>query len=136
MNTIGTCSKNLSKPPPCSFGLPATSQQYFSLRTNQPSATSTFLSEQTSTSHQPPTKRTGCTIRTHNKIQIIYQYGMYRMVIVSFLLHYIQRKQALSSTSFAERARISVMGELGTEQVRPAFPACSTNLAKNEKEAV
>jgi hypothetical protein len=28
------------------------------------------------------------------------------------------------------------MGELGTEQVRPAFPACSTNLAKNEKEAV
>jgi hypothetical protein len=29
-----------SKPSPCSFGLSATSQQYFSLRTNQPSATS------------------------------------------------------------------------------------------------
>jgi hypothetical protein len=58
-----------------SFGLSATSQRYFSLRTNQPPATSTFLSEQTShqqpvnstflseqisTSHQPPTNRTGC----------------------------------------------------------------------------
>jgi hypothetical protein len=35
---------------------------YFSLGTNQPPATSQqyFLSEQTSTSHQPPAKRTGC----------------------------------------------------------------------------
>jgi hypothetical protein len=41
-----------------SHGLSATSQQYFSLRTNQQSAISTFLSEQTS--HQPPAKRTGC----------------------------------------------------------------------------
>jgi hypothetical protein len=38
---------------PCSFGLSATSQQYISLTTNQPPATSTLLSEQTSTSHQP-----------------------------------------------------------------------------------
>jgi hypothetical protein len=39
---------------PCLFGLSATSQQ-------QP-ANSTFLSEQTSTSHQPLAKRTGCQI--------------------------------------------------------------------------
>jgi hypothetical protein len=47
---------------PCSFGLSATSQQYFSLRTNQASATSQqyFLSEQTSTSHQPLAKRKDC----------------------------------------------------------------------------
>jgi hypothetical protein len=40
---------------PCSFGLSATSQQYFSLRTNQPSPTSqpAVHSEQTSTGHQP-----------------------------------------------------------------------------------
>jgi hypothetical protein len=42
---------------PCSLGLSATSQQYFSLTTNQPPATepasSTLLSEQTSISHQP-----------------------------------------------------------------------------------
>jgi hypothetical protein len=46
----------------CSFGLSVTSQQYFSLRTNQPPAISQqyFLSEQISTSHQPPAKRTGC----------------------------------------------------------------------------
>jgi hypothetical protein len=42
----------------CSFRLSATNQQYFSLRTNQQPASSTFLSEQTSTSHQPPAKRT------------------------------------------------------------------------------
>jgi hypothetical protein len=36
-----------------SFGLSATSQQYFSLRTNQQSVSSTFLSQQISTSHQP-----------------------------------------------------------------------------------
>jgi hypothetical protein len=41
------------KLPPCSFGLSATRQQYFSLRKNQQSACSTFLSEQISTSHQP-----------------------------------------------------------------------------------
>jgi hypothetical protein len=46
---------------PCSLGLSATSQQYFFLRINQPPATSQkyFISEQTSTSHQPPAKRTG-----------------------------------------------------------------------------
>jgi hypothetical protein len=36
----------------CSLGLSATSQQYFYLRTNQPPASSTFLSERTS--HQQP----------------------------------------------------------------------------------
>jgi hypothetical protein len=43
---------------PCSLGLSATSQEYFSFRTNQQPASSTFLSKQTSTSHQPPAKRT------------------------------------------------------------------------------
>jgi hypothetical protein len=35
------------------LGLSITSQQYFSLRTNQQLASSTFLSEQTNPSHQP-----------------------------------------------------------------------------------
>jgi hypothetical protein len=30
---------------------------------HQQSANNTFLSEQTSTSHQPPVKRTGCSLR-------------------------------------------------------------------------
>jgi hypothetical protein len=44
--------------PPYSFDLPATSQQYFlSEQTNhQQSANNTFLSNQISTSHQPPAK--------------------------------------------------------------------------------
>jgi hypothetical protein len=37
-------------------------QQYFSLRTNQPPVSSTFLSEQISTSHLPPAKRTDCIL--------------------------------------------------------------------------
>jgi hypothetical protein len=64
-----------------SFRLSVNSQQHFSLRTNQPpaisqasstflseqtshqqSASSSFLSQQISTSHQPPTKRTGCVL--------------------------------------------------------------------------
>jgi hypothetical protein len=44
---------------PCSLGLSATSQQYFSLRTNQQPASSTFLSEQISTSHQPNEQAVG-----------------------------------------------------------------------------
>jgi hypothetical protein len=44
---------------PCSFGLSVISQQYFSLRTNQQLAINTFISQQISTSHQPPAKRTG-----------------------------------------------------------------------------
>jgi hypothetical protein len=41
--------------PACSLGLSATSQQYFSLRTNQPSSNNIFLSEQSTpaTNHQP-----------------------------------------------------------------------------------
>jgi hypothetical protein len=42
----------------------ATNQQYFSLRTNQTPATSTFLSEQTSTSHEPPTNPTRWQLTT------------------------------------------------------------------------
>jgi hypothetical protein len=54
----------------CSLGLSATSQQYFSQNepatSNQPQpASSTFLSEQTSTSHQPPAYRTGISTTTH-----------------------------------------------------------------------
>jgi hypothetical protein len=46
----------------CSLGLSATTQQYFSLGTNQPPASSTLLSEQISTSHQSPANRTGCRL--------------------------------------------------------------------------
>jgi hypothetical protein len=42
-----------AKQAPCSLGLSATSQQYFSLTTNQQPASSTILSEQISISHQP-----------------------------------------------------------------------------------
>jgi hypothetical protein len=40
-------------------GLSATSQQYFSLTTNQPPATSQYSSLRTN-QHQPPANRTGC----------------------------------------------------------------------------
>jgi hypothetical protein len=38
---------------PCSFGLSATRQQYFSLRTNQPSATSQQYFSLRTNQHQP-----------------------------------------------------------------------------------
>jgi hypothetical protein len=38
---------------PCSFGLSATSQQYFSLRTNQPPATSQQYFSLRTNQHQP-----------------------------------------------------------------------------------
>jgi hypothetical protein len=41
------------EPSPCSFGLSATSQQYFSLRTNQPPATSQQYFSLTTNQHQP-----------------------------------------------------------------------------------
>jgi hypothetical protein len=44
---------------PCSFGLSATSQQYFSLRTNQPRTTSQQYSSLRT--NQPPANRTGHT---------------------------------------------------------------------------
>jgi hypothetical protein len=49
---------------PRSLGLSATSQQYFFSQqiSHQQPASSTFLSQQTSTSHQPPAKRTGCNL--------------------------------------------------------------------------
>jgi hypothetical protein len=61
---LGTClilqwhyqkyiSVQTSKPTPCSFGLSATSQQYFSLRTNQPPATSQQYFSLTTNQHQP-----------------------------------------------------------------------------------
>jgi hypothetical protein len=40
-------------PRPCSFGLSATSQQYFSLRTNQPPATSQQYFSLRTNQHQP-----------------------------------------------------------------------------------
>jgi hypothetical protein len=45
---------------PCSLGLSATTQQYFSLRTNQPPATSQQYFSLKTNQHQPPAKRTGC----------------------------------------------------------------------------
>jgi hypothetical protein len=45
---------------PCSFGLSATSQQYFSLKTNQPPATSQQYFSLRTNQHQPPAKGTGC----------------------------------------------------------------------------
>jgi hypothetical protein len=44
---------------PCSLGLSATSQQYFSLRTNQPPATSQQYFSLTTNQHQPSANRTG-----------------------------------------------------------------------------
>jgi hypothetical protein len=44
----------------CSLGLLATSQQYFSLRTNQPPATSQQYSSLRRDQHQPSSNRTGC----------------------------------------------------------------------------
>jgi hypothetical protein len=41
--------------PPCSLGLSATSQQYFSLRTNQPAATSQQYFSLRTNQHQPST---------------------------------------------------------------------------------
>jgi hypothetical protein len=57
-----TCDRPLVKdmvkphwnPAPCSFGLSATSQQYFSLRINQPSTTSQQYFSLRTNQHQPP----------------------------------------------------------------------------------
>jgi hypothetical protein len=43
----------------CSFGLSATSQQYFSLRTNQPPAIIQQYFSLRTNQHQPSAKRTG-----------------------------------------------------------------------------
>jgi hypothetical protein len=43
----------------CSLGLSATSQQYFSLRTNQPPTTSQQYFSLRTNQHQPPAERTG-----------------------------------------------------------------------------
>jgi hypothetical protein len=40
---------------------------------HQQPASSTFLSEQTSTSHQPPAKRTGCTFLSKNNKNFLRQ---------------------------------------------------------------
>jgi hypothetical protein len=48
-----TCSAVGRQSSPCSLGLSATSQQYFSLRTNQPSATSQQYSSLRTNQHQP-----------------------------------------------------------------------------------
>jgi hypothetical protein len=46
-------SEALDKQAPCSFGLSATNQQYFSLRTNQPSPTSQQYFSLRTNQHQP-----------------------------------------------------------------------------------
>jgi hypothetical protein len=51
-------------PSHCSFGLSATSQQYFSLRTNQPPATSQLYFYLTTNQHQQPaTSQTNSGVR-------------------------------------------------------------------------
>jgi hypothetical protein len=46
--------------PPCSLGLSATSQQYFSLRTNRPPTTSQQYFSLRTNQHQQSANRTGC----------------------------------------------------------------------------
>jgi hypothetical protein len=45
---------------PCSSGLSATNQRRFSLKTNQPPSSTTFLSEQIRTRHLTSARQTGC----------------------------------------------------------------------------
>jgi hypothetical protein len=49
----GAAALGLPQQVPCSLGLSATSQQYFSLRTNQPLATSQQYSSLKTNQHQP-----------------------------------------------------------------------------------
>jgi hypothetical protein len=60
---------------PRPFGLSATSQQYFSLGTNQPAATSQQYLYLTTDQHQPPAKRTGCKITT-------IRFGFYTHILI------------------------------------------------------
>jgi hypothetical protein len=55
--------------PPCSLGLSATSQQYFSLRTNQPPATSQQYFSLRTNQHQP-----SATSQTNRVIDFIHSY--------------------------------------------------------------
>jgi hypothetical protein len=70
--------------PPCSLGLSATRQEYFCLTSNQPLATSQQYYSLRTNQHQPPANRTGCSswkfrtpyfselvISEHQKISII-----------------------------------------------------------------
>jgi hypothetical protein len=59
MSEVPPNNKICFQPTPCSLGLSATSQQYFSLRINQPPTLFSWNKPASGTSHQPPAKRTG-----------------------------------------------------------------------------
>jgi hypothetical protein len=61
--------------PPCSLGLSATSQQYFSLTTNQPPATSQQYSSLRTNQHQP--SATSPTEQAHLEENIMYGHQDY-----------------------------------------------------------
>jgi hypothetical protein len=63
---FGCYSSEGNKPTPCSFGLSATSQQYFSLRTNQPSATSQQYFSLRTNQHRP-----SATSQTNTHIKVV-----------------------------------------------------------------
>jgi hypothetical protein len=67
---------NQCKPTPCSLGLSATSQQYFSLRTNQPSATSQqYFSLRTNQQQPSATSQTNRLQMGEGNANITYELG-------------------------------------------------------------
>jgi hypothetical protein len=90
---------------PCLFGLSATSQQYFSLRTNPSPTSSTFLSEQISTNHRPPAKQTGCRFTCALFLQQSLLFPNYPACILS---RFLSRKEG-SSILIAETRKQSIL---------------------------
>jgi hypothetical protein len=72
----------------------------FSLRANQPPATTTFLSEQTSTSHQPPAKRTGWTRTRLSSERIIPNWWWFRLSRAGVAV-----SQPIASVTFVRASR-------------------------------
>jgi hypothetical protein len=65
---------------PYSFGLSATSQQYFSLTTNQPPATRQHYFSLRTNQHQPPAKRT-CPLSVSTCTFAVLTHSMYYSTI-------------------------------------------------------
>jgi hypothetical protein len=68
---------------PCSFGLSATSQQYFSLRTNQPPATSQQYFSLRTNQHQPSAKRIVMTCHAGRSVSCLWRAGSQMVVMAS-----------------------------------------------------
>jgi hypothetical protein len=68
--TVGAMCCELSSGPRASRPLSATSAFLSEEISHQQPANSTFLSEQTSTSHQPPTNRTGCQFHAEDSVLV------------------------------------------------------------------